>query len=148
MFLWVRLSLRCVYPYSTTSHGVYVALLWRFLWAVRCCIPVSVIHFLLYLGFYPKWVICFVSMKGKNLVLRNVFYLCEGPLFPGAFHLLLFQVTFITIIKNGRVFSSLSLTHSSVTPSSPARHMHPRCFVFNLNCWQLTCNYSRNFKPL
>ena len=109
---------------------------------VRCCIPVLVIHFLLYLGFYPKWVISVCEHKREDLVLRNVFYLYE------VFHLLLFQVTFINITKYAMVFSSSSATHPSVTCSFPAEHIHTRCFVFNLNCWQLTCDYSRNFNSL
>lgn len=56
-------------------------------------------------------------------MLRNVFFIYEGLFFSGTFYLLLFQVTFINISKYGMVFSSLSPTHSSVFPSSPAQHI-------------------------
>lgn len=59
-------------------------------------------------------------------MLRNVFFIYEvyeGLFFSGTFYLLLFQVAFINISKYGMVFSSLSPTHSSVIPSSPAQHI-------------------------
>lgn len=117
------MSLRHVYPYSTSSHGAFVAVQWRF-----CEELCAVFQFQSYISCFIwdsilNGSFVFVSMKGKILVLRNVFFIYEGLVFSGTFYLLLFQVTFINISKYGMVFSSLSPTHSSLIPSSPAQHI-------------------------
>lgn len=35
VFLWVRMPLRCVRQYSTTSHGACAAVQWRFFCGVK-----------------------------------------------------------------------------------------------------------------
>lgn len=67
-------SLRCVYPYSTTSHWAFLTVQWRVF--SRSYVPYSSFSDSILNGSFV-----FVCRKGKILVIGNVFCLHRGSIF-------------------------------------------------------------------